>query len=49
MILQRDDAFKAVCELLIPTSSIEAKVGTGMFVSSPAGENIIKQRSGANY
>lgn len=39
MILRRDDAFKAVCELLTPTSSTEAKVGTGMFVSSPAGEN----------
>ena len=37
MILMRDDAFRAVCELLTPITATEYKVGTGLFVSSPAG------------
>lgn len=41
MILRRDDAFRAVCELRTPIDQSSAKVGTGMFVSSPAGNNSI--------
>ena len=39
MILRRDDAFRAVGELFTPVSTTEGTVGTGMFVSSPAGDN----------
>lgn len=39
MIIRRDDAFQAVCELRTPTSPSSFNVGTGMFVSSPAGDN----------
>ena len=35
MILRRDDAFMAVCELLTPIDANTTNVGTGMFVSSP--------------
>ena len=37
MILRRDDAFIAVCEILTPISVTSVKIGTGMFVSSPTG------------
>ena len=39
MIINRDDAFKVVCELRTPLSESQYNVGTGMFVSSPAAEN----------
>lgn len=39
MILRRDEAFIAVCEILTPVSPTKSKIGTGMFVSSPAGDN----------
>lgn len=39
MILKRDEAFKAVCELLTPNKNGTVDVGTAMFVSSPAGED----------
>lgn len=38
MILRRDDAFMAVCELRTPTEPGRFSIGTGMFVSSNAGE-----------
>ncbi len=38
MILKRDEAFKAVCELLTPNGNGTISVGTAMFVTSPAGE-----------
>ena len=38
MILRRDDAFMAVCELRTQVSPGKFSIGTGMFVSSPAGE-----------
>ena len=38
MILRRDDAFMAVCELRTPTGPGQFSIGTGMFVSSTAGE-----------
>lgn len=41
MIIRRDEAFMAVCELRTQISSISYKIGTGMFVSSPAGEGRI--------
>ena len=37
MIIRRDDAFRVVCELRTPIDQSTIKVGTGMFVSSPAG------------
>ncbi len=38
MILTRDDAFRAVCEILTPDPTTgKSNIGTGMFVSSPAG------------
>lgn len=39
MIIRRDDAFRTVCELLTPTGQNTASIGTGIFISSPAGEN----------
>ena len=39
MILKRDEAFRAVCELRTPTDATHYQIGTGMFVSSSAGEN----------
>lgn len=39
MILRRDEAFKAVCELRTPKENNKYSIGTGMFVSSPAGDN----------
>lgn len=41
MIIKRDEAFRVVCEILTPTSPTKINVGTGMFVSSPAGNNMI--------
>ena len=38
MILQRDEAFRAVCEIRTPKGPGIFSVGTGMFVSSPAGD-----------
>lgn len=38
MILKRDDAFMAVYELRTPIENGKFSIGTGMFVSSPAGE-----------
>lgn len=38
MIIKRDEAFKAVCELVTPVDGNKVDVGTGMFVSSPAGD-----------
>lgn len=38
MIIQRDEAFTVVCELLTPVGSGGAAVGTGMFVSSVRGD-----------
>ena len=37
MIIKRDDAFMAVCELRTPVSPTQFSIGTGMFVSSSAG------------
>lgn len=42
MIITRDEAFKAVCELRTPVNATQLKVGTGMFVSSPFGTDKIK-------
>lgn len=40
MIIKRDEAFMAVCEIRTQIDANNANVGTGMFVSSPApGEN----------
>ena len=39
MIIKRDEAFRAVCELRTPTDLNRFNIGTGMFVSSSAGEN----------
>ena len=39
MIIRRDEAFRVVCEILTPVNVNEAKVGTGIFVCSPAGIN----------
>ena len=39
MILRRDDAFMAVCELLTQDNAGAYSVGTGMFISSPAGKD----------
>lgn len=40
MIIKRDEAFMAVCELRTQIDTNRASVGTGMFVSSPApGDN----------
>ena len=41
MIIRRDDAFMAVCELRTPVSPSKFSIGTGMFVSSSAGDNKI--------
>lgn len=41
MILRRDDAFMAVCELLTPIDVNTTNVGTGMFVSSPVDDQHI--------
>lgn len=38
MIIQRDNAFRVVCELFTPVDANSAHVGTGIFVSSPAGD-----------
>ena len=40
MILKRDEAFKAVCEILTPKDNGSYDVGTAMFVSSPSGEGV---------
>lgn len=37
MIIRRDEAFKAVCELRTAIAPGNTQIGTGMFVSSPAG------------
>jgi hypothetical protein len=37
MILKRDDAFTVVCELKTPKEDGSYVVGTGIFVTSPAG------------
>ena len=42
MIITRDEAFKAVCELRTPLSASRFNVGTGMFVSSTEGTNLIR-------
>lgn len=39
MIIRRDTAFRVVCELATPISPTNTTVGTGMFVSSSAGED----------
>lgn len=39
MIITRDDAFRAVCELRTPATPSSVIIGTGMFVSSPVDEN----------
>lgn len=39
MIIKRDEAFKTVCELRTQLDINTASVGTGMFVSAPAGDN----------
>ena len=39
MILKRDEAFRAVCELRTPIDGTRFRIGTGMFVSSSVGEN----------
>ena len=39
MIIRRDDAFRVVCELRTSIAPDKTLVGTGMFVSSPAGED----------
>ncbi len=39
MILKRDEAFRAVCELRTPNSDGGISIGTGMFVSSSAEYN----------
>jgi hypothetical protein len=39
MILRRDDAFRAVCELRTPVDNTRVTIGTGMFVNSTAGQN----------
>lgn len=40
MILKRDEAFRAVCELRTPKDQASELIGTGMFVSSPAENNL---------
>ncbi len=42
MIIRRDEAFRAVCELRTPVGPTQLSVGTGMFVSSPADENQVR-------
>lgn len=42
MIIKRDEAFRAVCELRTPIGATETIVGTGMFLSVPVGENQIR-------
>lgn len=42
MIIRRDEAFRAVCELRTQVGSNEISVGTGMFVSSQVGDNQIR-------
>lgn len=39
MIIRRDEAFRTVCEFRTPKDTGLFSVGTGMFVSSPAGED----------
>ncbi len=39
MIIKRDEAFRAVCELRTQVGPNEISVGTGMFVSSPVGDD----------
>lgn len=39
MIIKRDDAFKAVCELRTPLDAGRYSVGTGMFVSRQVGDH----------
>lgn len=39
MIITRDQAFKAVCEIRTPVDGFNYKVGTGMFVSRSIGNN----------
>ena len=39
MIITRDEAFKVVCELKTPVNATEYRIGTGMFVCSPYGED----------
>ena len=39
MIIRRDEVFMAVCELRTQIDAVNASVGTGMFVSSPAGND----------
>ncbi len=39
MIITRDDAFKVVCEIRTPTDASHYNIGTGMFVSSPEGND----------
>lgn len=42
MIITRDEAFKAVCELRTLVDKTTYDIGTGMFVSSSAGDNKIR-------
>lgn len=42
MIITRDEAFKTVCELRTPINASQYNIGTGMFVSSPTGNNQIR-------
>lgn len=44
MIITRDEAFKAVCELRTPINESQYNIGTGMFVSSPIGNNQFRGR-----
>ena len=39
MIIRRDEAFRTVCELKTPISNTKYRIGTGLFVCTPAGEN----------
>lgn len=42
MIITRDEAFRAVCELRTPINESQYNVGTAMFVNSPAGDKGIR-------
>jgi len=41
MIIERDTAFRVVCELMTPKDATQYDVGTGIFVESPAGDGRI--------
>lgn len=42
MIITRDEAFRAVCEIRTPVDKGRYSLGTGIFVSSPAGKGFFR-------